>query len=1513
MTPTGRRLKQKWLLILTLGLPWLSHGEQARQIQLLKLSDWEGPQKEVAGLKARHRLAIAYPKTAIGELVYESSRPYPSGQYRLTLNLRSSHVSRVIAFHSGLEVLINDEPAATVESIHFAREHEPEARAITFIHPEKRILRITLRAFTDAGICEGEFTKAKLKSGSGPKLDVTLLSTEKDADDEADLDELEFIPSPKKACYFILDQAELQPLSLSAHVTRVGTDKIRYLPGETLKGHADIESSGGGQAEGRLTLFLEHGLNVREKVREVPVKFTGTHHSEFEFKLPARELGHALVAVFTSEDGKDRSEAAEYFSVTSNLFRVAIHGGLGGYRDGTHSVEKLRQTMSKLRSTYINCTELFAWAEEDMVEMSSQTDYWFSGQTNYHLSKQGLKDFIRVAHEFGYSAVTYGKFIMSGYLGWKTAYDYPNDHKSQYFYPVGMWEGTDVHLLDRFKAKEFVPYGYRPPVRGDHVFDTWWQNFMPINPDHTPRMVRIAAEEVIRSIEMFGWDAIRWDGHPRGGGQIGGAGEYNYKAARKTQALVRYFKDIVAERYPDFRYGYNYLLVTDQPRYDWALEDFELDELCSRGGLLMNESIGNTTAGKPFDYIARNLQVEGDLCRERGGLYLGISYAKSDRDRIIESALWFAAGCRPMGGASEIPAINRYGTRYSCYTLDETLRRIAMPEAILKPQSTTSLWWQPFVYETAKEGERSQLVVNLFNIPRQALRADENDAPRWDMPAGTEPTEMQLALPQGYTITAAHFIHPFSLEVTPAILKDGSVSIPSVAMWKVLILDLQSAQDQPTLHSLYGPPATFGIERKNLAVERTPRLVLKTQDTVASATGEFENYSGGGEHLKEVESFAKLSWEDRNQALLERKSKNKPENYINGWWKGGTLPHDLKLKDNTPNFSDLTPKRNGVLDVFYGRGAMDYRLGMNEVLAGYDRFQIHDAPLGGNFRAGGGHYLMSGVPWKQYSEFDLLLYTGIPHCAIGVENSYALVDYVKAGGAVMLTGGEYAFGKGGYEFTILERELLPVLSTETVDTRYSRQPKAFEPGKDFSELKVNLDFRARPSYWVFNQVALKSDDSVRVFLKSGNRPILVGWELGKGRVACLLVDHRGMSEDGVTAFFDWKDWPTLMRSVIAWLVQDNWREIGEGKTGLTAGELTKVKEKLESTMFEDGLNVDVENNDADAGLTGLALPGGGGVSARKLPKEEMAKRMAAIQLALKGSGPELALVLADQLSSVPDLPFETRNEIVDFARRNLTPKLEEPANRCAQHAESSVRSCGHLLWAALGSPRFVEELNSKPGPTETQPILRERFLAFGLAWYPRADLLRKGEGLVTEWNTKEAALKKNWTGGAEFSLGAPALPLLDAESLFKRVAWLGYLSRHDPKKWAAQLALEWLRTAQYQDDCDRSIGNLWGRNMTAKQKERGIVVSREWQELRVMFGLLRNVFEPQIRKLTRSESASVAKGFTEAHYTLEERLCINFLGQFTVEESREILGVLQDAKSPVLRHFSKGRLTIGSE
>lgn len=1484
----------------------------------LPLKRWRRNLKRIKGLEGERLCAIAFPKTEAAALEYRGKEELPPGEYLLRLTLRPSHVCDVGAWAGGLRVTWGGSIHA-LAAIDFSRQNQPETKAMRFVHAGG-IAQIKVAAYVDHKRFTDELAEREAKAmKGGAKVNLGAL----DAGGGDDLDDLGgdaldivFTLDPAKNFYYLLDRAELTPLSQSAYVESVSVNKVRYRPGETLAGTATLAGRAG---DGQLVLLLENGLNSRREVKRLPVRFEGGEQRlEFSISLPETELGYALVARYESADGKDASEKAEYFTVARNFYRVAIFGGPGGHGYSFSSREQMDRDFQAARKSYANAKELFAWAEEDMVEMSPEGDVWYSGQTCYRLEKQGLKQLIDVAHSHGWAMVSYAKFIMSGHLGWKTAWDYPNDHKQQYFFPVGMWNGSGVKILDRFRHKEFVPYPRRPRPREATAFDVFWSVFQPINPDPTPRMARIAAEEAIRAAEMFGWDGIRWDGHPRGRGQTGGAGKYSYLGARQTQLLVRYTKDIIQQRYPDFGFGYNYLVVQPKPSYDWAYEDFELDELAHGGGLLMNELI-RSSHGKPYEWIARNLQVEGDLVRERGGYFLGIfTDQSSPRDRMIENILWFASGCRPYGTVPEQRLVNRYGTRYACYTLDETLRRLERPQEVLRPTAKTGLWWDPFVYETAATDDgRSQLVVNLLNLPRQAKPAmAKSPHASLEFDQGTVPAEFDITLPAGYRLEGAHFIDPFTLEVSTAPLEGGRLQAPSVNLWLVAILNLTRQAETVSLAERYGPPKTFGVPRPGLEVEREPFLPLDAEAPVETLVREFDQRFLRRTRFDEDKELAAMGWDERNRSIrkISESKGNQPEAWRKGWWKAGSLYPDLALKDKPPTFGDLTPRRNGAFDIYYARGALDHRLRVEEAVARLPRFGVHEATLGGRQHFGGiGYRLGNRVAPTAFPNYDLLVYVDIPHAAIGVRHSYALVDYVKAGGAALFTAGEYAFGKGGYTWTVLERELLPLVSVQMGDTRYTRDPLRLEAGPDFADLGVEADFAAGPLFWSWNQVALKEDAGVRVFLKAGNRPVLVGWELGQGRVACLLATHKGRSQEGTLAFFDWADWPGLVAGLIRWLAPAA-GQIDPPPTPTPAKTIARLRESLADTGLDDLLDGEIDATLGDAGKKGEAGLGamarGEANAACELDAETLAKRLALVEPLLEQASPEIGGLLAEQLATVANWPQTVKEGMIDAVHRAPPAGLAAVARRCLAQLDPEMQGVGYQLLAIAGDPAFAQLARQPPGKDAGYSVKLNRYLTVALPLYNKPDLLARGRELVAAWQAEELAVKHQYTGGEDWSMRFPEQPCLSSEALLKRAAWQAYLAQHAPAEHAAEFGRIWLMIEEYLDYCDRSIGNAAKLPPTASPSERAAAKSEleGLKRLRTFYARLGTLTQPLARRLFEAYPRETATGFAQASFDRQAIRCIRLLGEFPPEKVRVQLEILRQARQPRLARFAADRL-----
>ncbi len=142
---------------------------------------------------------------------------------------------------------------------------------------------------------------------------------------------------------------------------------------------------------------------------------------------------------------------------------------------------------------------------------------------------------------------------------------------------------------------------------------------------------------------------------------------------------------------------------------------------------------------------------------------------------------------------------------------------------------------------------------------------------------------LTLKLPAGYRTTAAHWLNPTTLEVTPIeTAATGTIAVPSVDVWSVLVVDLTIDAGAKTLAEQFGPPKTFHTPRPGLKVNRNEPLVLDLKKSVeecerdlnniAVVTGDGAPAPGQRDQFEEEPELKALDAAARNAGLARAQS-----------------------------------------------------------------------------------------------------------------------------------------------------------------------------------------------------------------------------------------------------------------------------------------------------------------------------------------------------------------------------------------------------------------------------------------------------------------------------------------------------------------------------------------------------------------------------------------------------------------------------------------------------------------
>ena len=137
-----------------------------------------------------------------------------------------------------------------------------------------------------------------------------------------------------------------------------------------------------------------------------------------------------------------------------------------------------------------------------------------------------------------------------------------------------------------------------------------------------------------------------------------------------------------------------------------------------------------------------------------------------------------------------------------------------------------------------------------------------------------------------------------------------------------------------------------------------------------------------------------------------------------------------------------------------------------------------------------------------------------------------LISYVKGGGVLLVTGGPFAYGCGGYDQSPLD-PLLPVAS-KPFDLRPACGDQAYNQALPFKGAKID-PANAPEVYWL-HKCALRQ--GAETLLEAGGLPLMAGRRHERGKVLCFLGSPLGQPGEGSKPYWDSPEYVNAMRSIL---------------------------------------------------------------------------------------------------------------------------------------------------------------------------------------------------------------------------------------------------------------------------------------------------------------------------------------------------------------------------------------------
>ncbi|MBU4366484.1 MAG: hypothetical protein KKF10_05070, partial [Verrucomicrobia bacterium] len=467
-----------------------------------------------------------------------------------------------------------------------------------------------------------------------------------------------------------------------------------------------------------LSFELVSDLAAARVVSTVPVALQPHAIKEVsgKFDVGKTEWGMEVRAALM-QSNRVVAAASDFITVADNPYKIChAYGGIFGVKDVAYARSYI---VPRFREGYVPVVEYFSWSPGMWGNMAPKEEEWLSGQGNYRESQTGMRTFIDLCHQTGIAVVTYLITTFNGPKGFDWAREHPE------------WLGYD----QRGRPQVWFDMEQLERQRDPHpTNDQWYGSFgggaiWVANRD----AIDAQAEELVKVSQMFGFDGIRWDGHPiiTTTPTMPDAGiapaAFDWQAHPITDIKdpdglsaenIDRINRRILKAFPNYIFGYNWA-----PEYSGVVWPELMPKLWKSivpDCYLLDEDLntrgqeGTTDPNNLWQTYARRVVRSVDWVKPCGGYhYSGAIVAGSHVFGCHMLAVLYAAGSRAAYIDPHLFSLDysRFALRHGEILFDNSLRRAKDPEKVVRVTSPQPVWWKDYVYTQALDSRHSRTVV----------------------------------------------------------------------------------------------------------------------------------------------------------------------------------------------------------------------------------------------------------------------------------------------------------------------------------------------------------------------------------------------------------------------------------------------------------------------------------------------------------------------------------------------------------------------------------------------------------------------------------------------------------------------------------------------------------------------------------------------------------------------------------------------------------------------------------